>query len=32
MAQAGHEPWMDGDLSVMIMPGSVARSSPRVGP
>ncbi|MFC3098119.1 DUF499 domain-containing protein [Alteraurantiacibacter palmitatis] len=32
MAQAIHELWMSGDPSVMIMPGSVAVSSPRVEP
>jgi predicted AAA+ superfamily ATPase len=32
MAQAIHELWMNGDPSVMIMPGSVAVSSPRVEP
>ncbi|MCB0075457.1 MAG: ATP-binding protein, partial [Caldilineaceae bacterium] len=32
MAQAIHELWMNADPSVMIMPGSVAVSSPRVEP
>ena len=32
MAQAIHELWMSADPSVMIMPGSVAVSSPRVEP
>lgn len=32
MAQVIHELWMNGDPSVMIMPGSVAISSPRVEP
>jgi hypothetical protein len=32
MAQVIHELWMAGDPSVMIMPGSVAVSSPRVEP
>ena len=32
MAQVIHELWMSGDPSVMIMPGSVAISSPRVEP
>jgi uncharacterized protein len=32
MAQTIHELWMNGDPSVMIMPGSVAVSSPRVEP
>ena len=32
MAQVIHELWMGGDPSVMIMPGSVAVSSPRVEP
>jgi predicted AAA+ superfamily ATPase len=32
MAQVIHELWMNGDPSVMIMPGSVAVSSPRVEP
>ena len=32
MAQAIHELWMNGDPSVMIMPGSVSVSSPRVEP
>ena len=32
MAQAIHELWMNGDPSVMIMPGSIAVSSPRVEP
>jgi len=32
MAQAIHELWMNGDPSVMIMPGSVAVSSSRVEP
>ncbi|QFQ88874.1 DUF499 domain-containing protein [Paracoccus kondratievae] len=32
MAQAIHELWMSGDPSVMIMPGSVSVSSPRVEP
>jgi predicted AAA+ superfamily ATPase len=32
MAQAIHELWMNSDPSVMIMPGSVAVSSPRVEP
>jgi len=32
MAQAIHELWMNGDPSVMIMPGSVAVISPRVEP
>ncbi|CAA7614899.1 DUF499 domain-containing protein [Magnetospirillum sp. SS-4] len=32
MAQIIHELWMNGDPSVMIMPGSVAISSPRVEP
>jgi predicted AAA+ superfamily ATPase len=32
MAQAIHELWMNGDPSVMVMPGSVAVSSPRVEP
>ena len=32
MAQAIHELWMSGDPSVVIMPGSVAVSSPRVEP
>ncbi len=32
MAQAIHELWMNGDPSVMIMPGSVAINSPRVEP
>lgn len=32
MAQVVHELWMGGDPSVMIMPGSVAISSPRVEP
>jgi hypothetical protein len=32
MAQAIHELWMNGDPSVMIMPGSVGVSSPRVEP
>ncbi len=32
MAQAIHELWMNGDPSVMIMPGSVAVNSPRVEP
>lgn len=32
MAQAIHELWMSGDPSVMIMPGSMAVSSPRVEP
>ncbi len=32
MAQVIHELWMSGDPSVMIMPGSVAVSSPRVEP
>ncbi|MFD2262813.1 DUF499 domain-containing protein [Lacibacterium aquatile] len=32
MAQAIHELWMNADPSVMIMPGSVAISSPRVEP
>ncbi len=32
MAQAIHELWMNGDPSVMIMPGSMAVSSPRVEP
>lgn len=32
MAQAIHELWMNTDPSVMIMPGSVAVSSPRVEP
>lgn len=32
MAQAIHELWMSGDPSVMIMPGSIAVSSPRVEP
>jgi predicted AAA+ superfamily ATPase len=32
MAQAIHELWMSSDPSVMIMPGSVAVSSPRVEP
>ena len=32
MAQVIHELWMNGDPSVMIMPGSVGISSPRVEP
>ena len=32
MAQVIHELWMNNDPSVMIMPGSVAISSPRVEP
>lgn len=32
MAQVIHELWMNGDPSVMIMPGSVSVSSPRVEP
>lgn len=32
MAQAIHELWMNGDPSVMIMPGSISVSSPRVEP
>lgn len=32
MAQVIHELWMSGDPSVMIMPGNVAISSPRVEP
>ncbi|MDE8347128.1 MAG: DUF499 domain-containing protein, partial [Acidocella sp.] len=32
MAQVIHELWMNGDPSVMIMPGNVAVSSPRVEP
>jgi len=32
MAQAIHELWMSADPSVMIMPGSIAVSSPRVEP
>lgn len=32
MAQVIHELWMNGDPSVVIMPGSVAISSPRVEP
>lgn len=32
MAQAIHELWMNGDPSVMIMPGSITISSPRVEP
>ncbi|MDQ6436331.1 DUF499 domain-containing protein [Mesorhizobium sp. LHD-90] len=32
MAQAIHELWMNNDPSVMIMPGSMAISSPRVEP
>ncbi len=32
MAQVIHELWMGGDPSVMIMPGSVSVSSPRVEP
>ncbi|KGF68104.1 ATPase AAA [Hoeflea sp. BAL378] len=32
MAQVIHELWMNGDPSVMIMPGSVAISSPRIEP
>ncbi|WP_354098392.1 hypothetical protein [Bradyrhizobium sp. S3.2.12] len=32
MAQVIHEPWMSGDPSVMIMPGNVVVTSPRVEP
>ena len=32
MAQVIHELWMNGDPSVLIMPGSVAVSSPRIEP
>ena len=32
MAQAVHELWMGGDPSVMVMPGSIAVDSDRVGP
>lgn len=32
MAQAIHELWMNGDPSVLIMPGSITISSPRVEP